>query len=148
MAYSDSETFDLGNVGAPELFVTYERPGMLSYKKSQEWFKRHLHFNEKRSSGSGQQTIQEFLQDTDAEFQWIMSLVTSWNLKNQETGEPLLTPKENPAVWSDIAGVYLLYIVKYIKDDPTGADFLTKGLQGDFPMNLNGDRILMNTSQS
>ena len=77
---------------------------------------------------NGAQTMHEVLNDTEAEFEWIMSLITSWNIPARGTGETLPVPSVQSDIWREVPGLYLAYIVETIKQDPTGSDFLSQGI--------------------
>ena len=76
--------------------------------------------------------MEVFLEDTEAEFQWVLELIEDWNLiytsKHEQSGELLPIPSIQQDIWIEIPGLYLSYIVSVIKQDPTGADFLAKGM--------------------
>ena len=127
MAYTDNETFGLSEVGAEELWITYTRPGMIPYEEAQTFLKSHKNYS--KDASVTLKTIGEFFNDADIEFQWVMSLITAWNLCKPGTDEILLPPSQQPDNWNKIPGLYLTYIVKTIKNDPTGSDFLVKGLR-------------------
>ncbi|MAF24320.1 hypothetical protein CL634_01855 [bacterium] len=128
MALTDRETFNLSAVGAPELQVTYKRPGMIPYDEAQAWLKTHPNYSKKTVD---YETLEDLMNDTDFEFAWVMSLVENWNLCKPGTNELLPTPDADNAVWNKIPGLYLAYIVKMIKADPTGSDFLVQSLNRD-----------------
>jgi hypothetical protein len=133
MAYSDNKTFDLGELEAPELWITYKRPGLLPYKVSREFITSHKFYNTKRMNIDGYQTMKDIIEDTEAMFEWIISLITAWNITDADTGEVLPLPADKSDVWGDVPGLYLAYIVNTIKEDPTGSDFLAKGVQISTP---------------
>tara|TARA_Y100000310_G_scaffold258230_1_gene266569 strand:- start:1777 stop:2208 length:432 start_codon:yes stop_codon:yes gene_type:complete len=133
MAFTDQETFNLEVVGAPELQVTYKRPGMMSYEDARDYFKKHKKYSAKNEAVK-YESIEEFLGDQDIEFEWVMSLITAWNLRDATSNELLSPPSEKPEVWDKVPALYLAYIIKKIKEDPTGSDFLARSLAQD----LNG----------
>ena len=132
MSYSDDQTFNLEAVGAPELTVTYNRPGLLAYEEGEAYMKKNKLFNVKRMGMDGAQTMEEFLNDTNAEFEWVLELISDWNLKypgkHEKAGQPLPLPSSEEGIWKQIPGSYMIYIVATIKADPTGSDFLAKGM--------------------
>lgn len=132
MSYSDNQTFTLTHVGAPELWVTYSRPGLLPYKEGQKFIKKYKNFKTKKINEDNSKTMEVFLEDTEAEFQWVLELIEDWNLiytsKHEQSGELLPIPSIQQDIWIEIPGLYLSYIVSVIKQDPTGADFLAKGM--------------------
>ena len=133
MSYSDDQTFTLEEVGAKELWVSYNRPGLLPYEEGEEFMKKYKLFNTKRMDINGQQTMQEFLSDANAEFEWVMQLISDWNLvygkKHELAGQVLPIPSSNDGIWKQVPGLYLAFIVTTIKNDPTGSDFLAQGVQ-------------------
>lgn len=133
MSYSDDQTFNLEEVGAKELWVTYSRPGLLPYEEGEAFMKKYKLFNTKRMEFNGAQTMEEFLNDTNAEFEWVLQLIIGWNLvytsKHEKAGEPLPLPSSEDKIWKQIPGLYMAFIFGTIKNDPTGADFLVKGVQ-------------------
>ena len=127
MAYTDNNTINLADVGAPEIEITYKRPGMMSYEKSMEFFSKHKQYNEKLTGQLVIQSIKEILDDVDANFAHSMSLITSWNIQD-ENGVTFPVPSEDSEVWKKIPSLYVVSIVRQIKEDPTGSDFLFKSL--------------------
>ena len=128
MAYTDNETFNLSPVQEPDLWVTYKRPGMMTYEESMKFFSSHPQYNKKIDGGFNQQTMKEFLEDYDTEFSHVSSLITAWNLKDKSTGEILPTPEVDKNVWKKVTALYIFYIITTIKNDPTASDFLSKGM--------------------
>jgi hypothetical protein len=123
MAFSDFEKFTLESIGMPELWIKYKRPGMLTYKEMRQFISSHKMYDAKQE-GQPIQTMKEFLEDADAELEWVMSLIIDWNLTHKETGELLPPPSKEKSSWMDVRGMYIPHIIKAIKDDPTGKDFL------------------------
>lgn len=133
MSYSDDQTFTLEEVGAKELWVNYSRPGLLPYEEGEEFMKKYKLYNTKRMDINGSQTMQEFLSDANAEFEWVMQLISDWNLvyskKHELSGKVLPIPSSEEGIWKQVPGLYLAFIVTTIKNDPTGSDFLAQGVQ-------------------
>jgi len=133
MSYSDDQTFTLEEVGAKELWVNYSRPGLLPYEEGEEFMKKYKLYNTKRMDINGSQTMQEFLSDANAEFEWVMQLISDWNLvygkKHELSGQVLPIPSSEEGIWKQVPGLYLAFIVTTIKNDPTGSDFLAQGVQ-------------------
>ena len=133
MSYSDDQTFNLKACGAEELWITYNRPGLMPYSKGQEFMKKYKLYNTKRMDMSGEQTMAEFLSDSEAEFEWVLGLISDWNLvyhnKHEKAGQVLPLPSSEEGIWMEIPGLYMTFIVQTIKNDPTGSDFLVKGIQ-------------------
>jgi len=153
MSYSDSQTFTLEELGAPELWVTYSRPGLLPYKEGQEFMKLYKNFNTKRMDMDGSQTMAEFLNDTEAEFEWVLSLIEAWNIeytsRHEKAGQVIPIPSSEEGIWKEIPGLYMSFIVAMIKKDPTGSDFLAKGMMSSISTStpsLMGDRQTENVS--
>lgn len=127
MAYTDRETFTLEEVGAPELHVSYVRPGMLPYKDARALFSRHKLYNIRRVD-NGNMTLKEILEDADNEFQWLLSLVVEWNIPKPGSSDILPVPSVQPTIWDEAPGLYLSYIIKKIKSDPAGTNFLAQAV--------------------
>ena len=132
MSYSDDQTFNLEAVGAPELWVTYSRPGLLPYAEGEAFMRQNKLFNTKRLTVDNVQTMEDFLNDSNAEFEWVLRLIEGWNLiyskKHEKAGEILPIPKSEEGIWKQIPGLYMAHIVATIKRDPTGSDFLANGI--------------------
>ena len=128
MSYSDEQTFNLKDCGAEDLWIRYTSPGLLPLEKGEEFMRTHKLWNTKRMDKNGTTTMEEFLNDANAEFEWIMSLIVGWNLTYHGTEDIMPTPNEKPEIYKEVAGMYVAYIISIIKNDPTGADFLAKGL--------------------
>jgi len=132
MSYSDDQTFTLEQVGAPDLWVTYSRPGLLPYKEGQAFMRKHKLFNTKVMALGETATMADALSKGEAEFEWILQLITGWNLvyhsKHEKSGEPLPIPSAEEGIWMEIPGYYMTYIVATIQKDPTGSDFLSQGV--------------------
>ena len=126
MAYTDDNTIYLVASGSPDLWVTYKRPGMMSYAKSMEFMSQHKSFNKRLGGGADYETISDFFKDMDASFEHTMSLITAWNIEDAETKEILVTPEVEPNIWQKAKVLYIMDIVQQIKEDPTGSDFLFK----------------------
>ena len=127
MAYTDSETFTLAEIGSEEIYITYKRPGMLPYKEARALFARHKLFNVRRAPNENM-TLKEILEDADNEFQWLLSLVIEWNITSPGTKDILPVPSVQPSVWDEIPGLYIAYIIKKIKADPAGTNFLAQAV--------------------
>jgi hypothetical protein len=125
MAYTDEETFNLAPVHAEDLYVTYKRPGMMPWEESRRFFSTHAKFKTKQRI-SVEQSIEDVLNDTEHEMQWILTLITDWNLTDRDTGEILPLPSKDTNTMKRVRSMYLPFIVKTIKDDPSGVDFLTQ----------------------
>lgn len=151
MAYTDNNTIYLKNSDAPELWVTYKRPGMMSYEKSMEYMSQHKSFNKRLGSGADYETISDFFKDMDASFEHTMSLITAWNIEDIDTKEILVTPQVDVTIWQKARMLYIMDIVQQIKEDPTGSDFLFKNKllnQGENDQQIssqNGSESLMDT---
>ena len=134
MAYSDEQTFNLEKCGAEDLWVTYSRPGLLPYDESEKFIQKHKQFKEKKIAQNGMtSSMEDFLNDSNAEFEWIMGLITDWNICWPKTEDIMPMPSseegKSRVVWKKVPGLYMAYIVTTIKNDPTGSDFLVKGIQ-------------------
>jgi len=132
MSYSDSQTFNLEKLGAPEIWVTYSRPGLLPFKQGEEFMKKHQRLKLVRMGQESERTMEDILTDTRAEFDWVMHLIEDWNIpyhsSHKKAGEIIPIPNNDPSSMEEVPGYYLSYIVATIKKDPTGADFLAQGV--------------------
>lgn len=127
MAFTTTETITLEEAGAPELWVTYKRIGMLPLVESQQFFSTHKYWNAKRPNQDGYQTLKEVIEDTNAELAFTMNLIVEWNMPDQVTGEILPVPSLDPSVvTAKVPGIYAAVITKKIKEDKVGEGFLAE----------------------
>jgi hypothetical protein len=124
MAFTDENTINLEECGAPELWFTYKRPGMLAYKEQIEYMRRHPKYKSDISSQLNSQTLEDILNDADEGFKHSLSLVTAWNLTSKVTNEICAIPSIDDS-WQDIITMYITYVVTNINSDPT-VNFLEK----------------------